>query len=131
MNGIFAFVATWWKVGVAALAAVLLSYQVGSCNGYANGKQAMETALAKANADYLQQKARADEAAATQRLTDTIAVNRQEQELRNAIASTPDTAPDAVRIALGCQRLRAAGTSAASLPAVCRSSSGAQAGSSR
>lgn len=80
-------------------------------------------ALAKANHDFLEQKARADDLAARQRLTDTIAVTQRERELRDAIASTPDTAPDAVRIRLGCERLRRAAGSAhtANLPAVCRS----------
>ena len=77
-----------------------------------------------ANKAHLEQKARADQLAADQRLTDTIAVNRQEQELRDAIASTPDTAPDAVRIRLGCERLRRShGAGSAALPAVCRSGS--------
>lgn len=120
MTSIIAFAAQWWKFGLAVLAAVLFSYQLGSCHGYTSGKRSMEAALAKANADYLRQKALADEAAAQQRITDTIAVNQQEQELRDAIATTPDTQPDAVRIRLGCQRLRASGASPASLPAACR-----------
>lgn len=110
-----------WKLILAAVAAVLLSYNVGSCVGYGNGKRAMQAAIDRANVEALRQKARADELAANQRLTDTIAVNRQEQELRNAIAQTPDTQPDAVRIALGCQRLRAAGTDTSRIPA-CRGS---------
>lgn len=115
------FITTWWKFILAAVAAVLLSYQVGSCDGYRSGKAAMQAALDRANVAALQQKARADDLAATQRLTDTIAVNRQEQELRNAISTTPDTAPDAVRIRLGCERLRASGANSGGLPAVCRS----------
>lgn len=125
------FIQTWWKFGLAALAAVLLSYNVGSCVGYGNGKRVMETALAKANAKALEEKGRADALAANQRITDTIAVNRQEEALRDAIASTPDTAPDAVRIRLGCERLRRSGTSPSALPAVCRSAGGAQAGPAR
>ncbi len=68
-----------------------------------------ELALEQANRRFLEQKARADQLAADQRLADTVAVNRQEQELLDAIDDTPDSAPDAVRVRLGCERLRQAG----------------------
>ena len=90
-------------------------YRAGVSDERARG----ELALAKANQRFLQQKARADELAASQRLTDTIAVNRQEQELRDAIADTPDSAPDATRIRLGCERLRRAGRDTSRI-AACR-----------
>lgn len=54
------------------------------------------------------------------RAADSITILRHEQELSNAISQVPDTKPDAVRVALGCQRLRAQGTSEADLPADCR-----------
>lgn len=122
-----AFVMAWWKVGLAVIAAVLLSYNVGSCQGRRDGRQQMQSAIDQANARALQEKARADDLAANQRITDTIAVNRQEGALRDAIASTPDTQPDPVRIALGCQRLRAAGTDTARIPACSGSGGRAQA----
>lgn len=78
-----------------------------------------ELALAEANQRFLEQKARADELAANQRLTDTIAVNRQEEELLDAIADTPDEAPDAVRVRLGCARLQREGRDTSGYPA-CR-----------
>jgi hypothetical protein len=114
---VFAFAAQWWRFGVAVLAAVLLSYQLGSCSGYRQGKQAMEKALADANVRFLQQKARADEAAAAQRLADQRLTETLERNLRDAIRNTPDSAPDATRVALGCQRLRAAGTDTSRIPA--------------
>ena len=88
-------------------------------DAYHDGVRHMQAEIDRANRQFLQQKARADELAANQRLTDTIAVNRQEQELRDAIAETPDSAPDHVRIRLGCERLRRAGTDTTRIPA-CR-----------
>lgn len=126
-TNVIAFVTTWWKVGLAVFTALILSYNVGSCQGRRDGRQQMQSAIDRANTRALQEKARADELAANQRITDTIAVNRQEEALRNAIASTPDSQPDAVRIALGCQRLRAAGTDTARIPACSGSGSRTQA----
>jgi hypothetical protein len=124
--------AKWWKFAVGAIVGALLIFPVAQCSGKKIGRQEMQLAVERANTAYLQQKARADEAAAAQRITDTIAVNRQEEALRDAIASTPDTQPDAVRIRLGCERLRRAnGGNSASLPPVCRPAGGAQAGPAR
>lgn len=115
-----AILSRWWKLAAGMILGALLCWPVASCQGRKDGRLEMQAAIERANTQALQQKARADELAAERRITDVIAVNRQEQELRNAIADTPDSAPDAVRIRLGCERLRAAGTSAAALPAACR-----------
>lgn len=104
---------------VAALvagAAAPLAY----CEGKDTAQAQYEAALHKANNRFLQQKARADELAADQRLADHVAVNAQEKELLDAIHSVPDEAPDAVRVRLGCQRLRASGAREDDLPAACR-----------
>ena len=118
----------------ALIAALLFGLWWLRHDAYKDGERASDArwhqAIAKANHDFLEQKARADRLAADQRITDTIAVSRREGELRNAIASTPDSAPDAVRISLGCARLRQSGaysSNPAALPAACRSSGGAQA----
>lgn len=125
------FVTTRWQMILACVAALVLSYEVGHWRGYDAGKAVMQQAIDRANVAAMQQKARADEMAAQQRITDTIAVSRQEGALRDAIASIPDTQPDPVRIALGCKRLLASGTASASLPAACRPAGGAQAGPAR
>lgn len=127
----FAFIAGRWQAILIGLAALVLSYEVGHWRGYEAGKAVMQQAIDRANTAALQAQHHADELAATQRITDTIAVSHQEEALRNAIASTPDSAPDATRIALGCRRLLAAGTAPASLPAACRSPGRAQAGPAR
>lgn len=111
--------ARWWKLAVGAVIGALLCFPLAQCSGIKIGENRAALRLEKANSLYLQQKARADDLAAQQRLTDTIAVNQQEEELRDAIASTPDSAPDATRVRLGCERLRRAGQDTAGLPA-CR-----------
>lgn len=116
LKAAWAFILQWWRFGVAVLAAVLLSYQVGSCRGYSSGKQAMETAIAKANERYLQQKARADEAAAAQRLADQRLTDNLERNLRDAVANIPDSVPNARRVARACAQLRSQGVNTANLP---------------
>lgn len=110
--------AEWGRLAAIAFACFFL----GQCRGEGIGERKMELALEKANADALREKGRADNLASEQRLADTVAINTQEKELLDAIASTPDSAPDAARIALGCERLRRSNPSGASLPASCRSS---------
>ena len=116
-----AFATRWWKLALGIVLGAVLCFPLAQCRGERIGKQKMQLAIEQANTRFLTQKARADELASQQRITDTIAVNEQEEELRDAIADTPDTAPDAVRVQLGCARLRAADRGEADLPAVCRS----------
>lgn len=132
MSALFIFLRANWKALALALLSAPAIYLLGQCSGIKTGRAQMQHAVDVANTKVLQQQQRADTLAANQRLTDTIAVNHQEQELRNAIASTSDTTPDAVRIALGCERLRRAnGSHQAALPAVCRPGRGVQAGAVR
>lgn len=126
LTSAIAFLRGNWKAIVTVLLLVPAIYLLGQCSGIKTGRAQMQHAIDVANTKALEAQHHADALAANQRLTDTIAVNHQEQELRNVVASTPDSAPDAARIALGCQRLRDAhGGRAADLPAVCRSGGGA------
>lgn len=113
------FVMQWWKLGLGLILGAMLCFPLAHCQGKRDGRAQMQVAIERANTQALTEKARADELAAGQRLTDTIAVNRQEEALRDAIETIPDTAPDAVRIRLGCERLRASGRDTAGIPA-CR-----------
>ena len=83
-----------------------------------------ELALADARIVLLEADAALKETAAEERQADTAATVKMEKELVDAIATVPDTQPDAVRIALGCQRLRRAGRLSADLPVVCRPGTG-------
>lgn len=80
----------------------------------------VERDRAKAEVTLLKVDAAAKEKAAQERVVETAAVAANERKLVDAIQSVPDTAPDPVRVALGCQRLRGQGTADAVLPAVCR-----------
>ena len=118
----------WLRILVVALLVAGITYPLARCSGEKSERARQTLLLEKANRLYLEQKARADTLAANQRLTDLIAVQQRERDLRDAIASTPDSAPDAVRIQLGCQRLRAAGRDTSGIPACSRPAGGTQAG---
>ncbi len=106
----------------AALAAILgLALWWLRADAYSDGINAMKRELVEANVRFLKEKARADSAAADRRIADTVAVNKTESELINAIETVPDSAPDAVRIKLGCEQLRRSGVDTTRLPA-CRGS---------
>src|SRR5688572_25511329 len=114
-----ALVLKWWKLAAGMILGAALCFPLAQCDGKRIGRQQMQLALEQANTKALKQTAIANERAAEQRLTDTVAVSTREEALLDAIQSTPDSAPDAARIALGCARLRASGQSTAAIPA-CR-----------
>lgn len=103
---------------------IALCLPLGYCKGYeaATSKATAERALA--NVDAQKRAVSVADIAATERVVDALAAAKEEGSLTDAIADTPDGAPDSVRVALGCQRLRQAGTADADLPAVCRSPGG-------
>lgn len=106
----------WGRILLVAFLVFSVTSPLSYCNGRRDERAAGVARLEKANRLYLEQKARADALAADQRITDLVALQRNEKALRDAIAGTPDGAPDAVRIQLGCERLRRANVA---LPAVC------------
>lgn len=119
-------IANIWASIVAAKTAIItglivfgLTLPLGYCKGQsdANSRHAAERLLANTKA--LQIDAAAGTQASEERVADALAINETEEELLDAIADIPDEAPDAVRVRLGCQRLRAQGTSPADIPAVC------------
>ena len=75
---------------------------------------------ATANAIVISKTTPANDHAADQRATDTIANARAAQEAYDAIHSVPDAAPAAPSVRLNCARLRRQGTPGDQLPAVCR-----------
>jgi|GEM_PF-1261960 len=109
---------------LASLAVAGLCLPLGYCTGFksASARYAAERALANAKA--LELDAHASDQAAAERVADAITITAHEEELLDAISTVPDDAPDRVRVALGCQRLRQAGTGETDLPAICRPESG-------
>ena len=113
------FLTSYWTWLVAAVAACCACLVIG----YAQGKSAEQSRCAAervlASMKALETDAAASDAAAAERLSDALQIRENEEELVNAIAQVPDTAPDATRVRLGCQRLRAQGTDTSAIPA-CR-----------
>lgn len=92
---------------------------LGYCKGMQHANQRRDAELALANKVAQDRAITVADQAANERVADAIAEAREERKLTDAIADTPDTAPDAVRVQLGCQRLRSQGTADADLPAGC------------
>lgn len=113
---VIGFVKTWWKFGLAVIAVAGLCLTLGYCKGERDGKASMRLALERANVEALQQKARADDLAAAQRLRDQRATDDLERNLADAVANIPDEVPTARRLARACAQLRAQGVDTAALP---------------
>jgi uncharacterized protein HemX len=114
----------------AALAAILaLGVVMWRADAISAQRDAAREALVHAEAELvlLRTDAALKETAAEERQRDTEAIAAAEKELIDAIKEVPDSQPDAVRVRLGCERLRRAGHLDADLPAVCRSGSGVEA----
>lgn len=120
LTGPLAAIAGARQAIIAGLAVAGLCLPLGYCAGTRGAQARCDAARALASVKAGEIDARAKDAAAAARVTDALTVERHEQELIDAISAVPDDRPDAVRVALGCQRLRAQGTAEVQLPAVCR-----------
>jgi hypothetical protein len=109
----------WSRLVLAFVLGAALSAPLSYCEGKKAARAQADAARAEANVEAMKTNAAAAERAAEERAADAVTVTKQEEELIDAIQSTPDSAPDAVRVALGCQRLRAQGADPATLPAAC------------
>lgn len=98
----------------AAVVLVVLALGVAKCRYDAN---LIRNDRLQENTKTLERKVDADSNASEQRRDDDATIARQEKELHDAVAKVPDSAPDATRIALGCERLRRAGTDTSGIPA--------------
>ena len=105
---------------ITGVVCVAICLPLGYCEGYKAADAKAQAQIALANAEAVKKAKDADEVAAVERVSDALENAKAEQELTDAIVETPDTVPDAVRVQLGCERLRRAGVS--DLPAPCRPS---------
>lgn len=110
------FVKTWWKFIAAAIVLAPSIFLLGQCRGEGIGRGQMQHALDDANRAALQQKARADDLASRERLTDQRTSDTLERNLANAVANIPDSVPNARRLARACAQLRSQRVDTASLP---------------
>ena len=109
----------WLRIGVTAIIVALAAFMLGQCDGRSTQAAKDAAALDRANAAALRIVNAANEIAAVQRIKDIAVITIHEKDLQDAIADMPDSAPDAVRIRLNCERLRASGQDTAAIPA-CR-----------
>lgn len=68
-------------------------------------------------AEALEKKADADSKAAEARASDTITLQKKDEDRKDAIAKATDEAPSAPERNLGCERLRQAGYNTSRIPA--------------
>ena len=118
------FIPKNWQQVINIVAVGGLCLTLGFCKGEDSGNAKYEAARSLANVKAMAIDGEAREQASEERVADALRIDRNEEELINAISDTPDTSPDTVRIMLGCKRLRAQGTAAADLPPVCGPESG-------
>jgi hypothetical protein len=90
---------------------------VGYCAGRDAAKSRADAERAAASVQALNTARTADEVAGVARVNDALEGAAQQEELTDAISTVPDTLPDDTRVALGCERLRRAGTDTAAIPA--------------
>lgn len=111
---------TLTPLGWAAVAILCLSLLIlAQCAMERDAKRRTEAAWARANDAARITDTAAREAAADQRLADTLRTLQTEKELTDALKDLPDARPSDRRIALACERLRRQGDDTASIPA-CR-----------
>jgi hypothetical protein len=115
-------------IGIALLIALVWALWARG-NGFKEDLQVAKADLREANAELalLRTDAELKEIAAGERQADTAAIAEAEKELIDAIQQIPDSHPDAVRVHLGCERLRRSGRAEIDLPESCRLDGGAEA----
>lgn len=101
-----AFVTTWWKFILAAVAAVSLAFLLGQCDGRKSERAVQEAATQKARAEGLERARVADEQRRAEVGNSNIAINQAREDLDNATRNLPDESPTARRRARVCAELR-------------------------
>jgi hypothetical protein len=85
--------------------------------GRGDGRAKADAERAVANVEAMKTNETANANAAEDRVADAEQVLELKEELTDAVAEIPDDVPDAVAVALGCQRLRTQGTDTSAIPA--------------
>lgn len=106
----------WGVLALLLAIIVLLSW----CSWEGRSERRKVEAARRADVAALQQDQAARDAAADQRLSDTITIADREKERADATATLPDNRPSDRRLARACVQLRQQGTRDADLPAACR-----------
>jgi len=114
---VVSFVTNWWKLGLGGFAGAALWIPIGYIHGKSDSRLEYEAERAITNAKLLEDAAASKDTAAAERLRDALTISKAEGELVHALRKVPDEQPDAVRIKLGCERLRRQGKNTSSIPA--------------
>jgi hypothetical protein len=114
--GATAFLRNWWPSLAGFGVGFALGIVIGLWQGAAKERARADAARALANAAALETKSNADERASLDRVADMVEEAATKERLIDAVSETPDTVPSAVRVRLGCQRLREQGTDTADIP---------------
>ena len=85
--------------------------------GRSDGRAKADAERAIANVEAMKTNEAANANAADSRVADAEQVLELKEELTDAVSQIPDDVPDPVAVALGCQRLRAAGKDTTAIPA--------------
>lgn len=104
---------------ITGLCVAALCLPLGYCKGESAAKARADAERSLASTKALKVDAVAKDNAAASRVKDALTVKENEDALVDAISEVPDEKPDAVRVRLGCERLRAQGEDISRLPA-CR-----------
>lgn len=105
----------WAAVAILCLSLLLLA----QCAMDRDAKRRTEAAWARANEAARITDTAAREAAADQRLADTLKTLQTEKELTDALKDLPDARPSDRRVRFACERLRQQGDDPTAFPA-CR-----------
>jgi hypothetical protein len=105
------------KIAGGILLAVGLALLLAYCSGQKSGKSKIEHQIDQANIKALETNSNAVSNAATDRSVSDQKILETKKELVDAVEATPDSLPNASRIALGCKRLRRQGTDTSVIPA--------------
>jgi len=106
---------------VTGVVVAALTFPLGYCEGQRSANAKNDAARAVANTETMKVDGAAKEIAANERRIDDALVNENTERLLDAVQQAPNSVPDAARVQLGCERLRAQGTPDATIPAVCGS----------
>lgn len=119
MGSIIAWVSGARAAIITGIVCIAICLPLGYYKGERAATARYDAARALANVETVKVDGAAKEIAANERRVDDALVNEDKEKLLDAVQSTPESAPDAARVALGCARLRAQGTDTAAIPA-CR-----------
>lgn len=105
----------------AKIMAALIALLLFACfMAYRAGGKAVVQKVTESTVEALETVMGANEAAETQRGIDTDRIDQQRDNAHDAIDKAPPSKPSPATVAHGCERLRKAGRSEASLPIECR-----------